>query len=290
MGLKELRLQRKITKKEASILTGWGTKKIDRLEKGTGKPEDLERYRQILVGAKNAKASKKVQKTPITLHKADLQKYWEECVGGVNSKVMGSLEDGTMVMIKRGIEENCLQEYLAYKLGELLGLNVNRVSLMAEKYDLIAEEKTTHNEFYSVHYWIENFKPARSNGKNMQADKTIQYGMRFFDKVIGNWDRHSGNWGFDNEGTLWLIDNGFSEMFSKWNEEFDFRFSSCDFCCKLDYKAMKTVVDKFLALSALDFANLFKGIPQEFAKKSFKQGFVNRMTEIQRQLVWKAVA
>ena len=215
MGLKELRLAKKLSKKEASNLTGWGTKKIDRLEKGIGKPADLEKYRELLEGSK--KVSVKVS---TTLHKDNLQKYWKENVGGINGKVMGTLEDGTMVMIKKGSEKDCLQEYLAYKLGELLGLNVNKVSLMAEKYDLIEERQTKGTRFYSIHYWIENFKPAHKNGKNREADKIIQYGMRFFDKLIGNWDRHGGNWGFDNEGTLWLIDNGFSAMFNEWTEEY----------------------------------------------------------------------
>lgn len=289
MGLKELRLAKKLSKKEAADLTGWGTKKIGRLEKGIGKPADLERYQNLLEGNIKPKTAKGT-KVSTTLHKDNLQKYWKEDMGGINGKVMGTLEDGTMVMIKKGSEKDCLQEYLSYKLGELLGLNVNKVSLMAEKYDLIEERQTQNTRFYSVHYWIENFKPAHKNGKNREADKTIQYGMRFFDKVIGNRDRHGGNWGFDNEGTLWLIDNGFSGMFDEWNGEFNFKFSGHDFHQKLEYKNMKDIVDRFLKLSAMDFAGLFKNIPVKFAQESFKRGFVNRMTEIQKQLVWKAVA
>ena len=209
-------------------------------------------------------------------------------MGGINDKVMGTLEDGTMVMIKKGSEKDCLQEYIAYKLGELLGLNVNKVSLMAEKYDLIEERQTKGTRFYSIHYWIENFKPAHKNGR--EADKIIQYGMRFFDKLIGNWDRHGGNWGFDNEGTLWLIDNGFSAMFDEWTGEFNFKFSAQDFRCQLEYQNMKDIVDRFLGLSVMDFAGLFKDIPVKFAQDSFKTGFINRMVEIQKQLVWKAVA
>ena len=73
MGLKELRLAKKLSKKEASNLTGWGTKKIDRHEKGIGKTADLEKYRDLLEGSK--KVSAKVSTTP---HKDNLQEYWNK--------------------------------------------------------------------------------------------------------------------------------------------------------------------------------------------------------------------
>lgn len=286
MTLKEQRLALNLTKKAVAHKMGWGVKKLTRVEEGTGSLKD----QQLLVIFLNNLSGKS---TPI-INSDSLQGLQKKRVGGIMAKVFATLPSGQLAMIKRVDSKEGLHEYIAHRLGELLGLKVNTVNLTTAHRDLTHPDSTDDPHttfFYSVHHWIDTFTPAVDS--HYTCSPQSQHLMTFFDCIIGNTDRHKGNYGFDSQGNLWLIDHAYSEITQE--TDFEHRFRNRNILEHLQRDPdLHSYLDKFLSLSAADFLSLFDGIPAEWTTphpaQNYKTRTINRLLNIQKYLIKEVAA
>lgn len=131
--------------------------------------------------------------------------------GGVSAKVIAEV-DGKRVMIKRSDRDirESLCEYVAHKLGNLMGLKTNEVELIN------GCESLGFDGTCSMHTWEKLF--VEKSGIWSKTEYMFEYGlnenavdedhsiMRLFDIIIDNEDRHGHNWGWIN-GEMFLIDH-----------------------------------------------------------------------------------
>lgn len=132
--------------------------------------------------------------------------------GGISDKVIAKV-DGIKVMLKEA-DSNMREtycEYMASRLGELIGLSVNEVEIVKD----CPTELTKLDDICSMHIWEESFRPR---SKVYNDDYLLEYNLskeqlyedkqliKMFDKIIDNEDRHDNNWGYVN-GNLFLIDH-----------------------------------------------------------------------------------
>jgi hypothetical protein len=118
------------------------------------------------------------------------------------------LEDGTRAILKpeetgpAGIWRKTDKEELAYELSERLG------------FDIVPETTIRRMEDgrkASLQRWIEDTEMPNYILENDERwDKADQHRfarMRLLDAIMGNKDRHSGNWLVEDDGTIWAIDH-----------------------------------------------------------------------------------
>jgi hypothetical protein len=192
---------------------------------------------------------------------------------GVSSKVLGTV-NGRKVMIKGDESDESFVEYFAYKLGEKLGYNINKVELTSH-----GKLLGLRSNLASIHHWEEDFIVAKD--LEGEIDHFSEYPMRFFDLIIDNDDCHTGNWGFINE-ELFLIDHGMATPWNPyikkyWNKLFNI----------IDRKECDFHVDKFMSLTIEDFEKMLE-IPENLEYDDggylfdyYREDIINRMDEIQ---------
>lgn len=155
--------------------------------------------------------------------------------GGISAKVMATV-NGEKVMIKGDDNKESLAEYFAYKLGEYLGLNINKVKLI-DCGDLLGL-----STICSVHWWEDNFVKQSECSRELTNEEMNK--LNFFDSIINNDDRHNRNYGYVND-ELFLIDHGLSKPWDKFYMYEHYynikKASKCPYC--------QEIVDKFLALT-----------------------------------------
>lgn len=153
-----------------------------------------------------------------------------------------------MVKFDKPIETKCVSEYIASKLARVLGIECQEVTLGTYKnckvcvIELFTKDDEIIHHFYDINdssvsgaisrdvrdlpYSLDYIISIISNYKNINIPnyKLIDYfvDMTVFDYIIGNFDRHWGNWGFietDKKYRLTpLFDNG-SSLLPKLSEE-----------------------------------------------------------------------
>jgi hypothetical protein len=201
-----------------------------------------------------------------TLEKYGITKSDEKNTSGVSKKVMGFV-DGEKVMIKSDSwSKEMLAEYFAYKLGEKLSLPINKVKLVD------CGELLGLHDLCSVHWWRDDFERA-SRSKKWATDEELAM-IKFFDGIIGNEDRHDGNWGFTDDG-FFLIDHGLSYP---WNS-----FDSDDIRkIHNSWKKVPHLVEKFMSLTKDDFLGMLKlpdDLEHPFGDEKYFNDIVDRMFE-----------
>jgi hypothetical protein len=204
-----------------------------------------------------------------TMNKQEMSSQY----GGVTDKVMATVS-GEKVMIKGDTVKESLAEYFAYKLGEYLGLNINKVKLI-DCGDLLGLSKIC-----SVHWWEDDFKKQAACGRKLTDEERNK--LEFFDAIINNDDRHGSNYGYVND-ELFLIDHGLSKPWFQFAEcEYSFQIKralQCPYC--------QEIVEKFLSLTVEDFYNMLK-LPAEIEVKYDEEIFdniVNRMLDVQDYII-----
>lgn len=188
----------------------------------------------------------------------------KEKISGVTPKVMATI-NGETVMIKG---DDCYREpfieLLAYRLGTVLGLKVNRVKLL-DCGDLLGL-----NKLVSAHYWEDSFITAAQLGDDYE-DVYNDILRKFFDTVLNNDDRHSRNWGYLNN-EMFLIDNGMSYMWLEFEESYYEYYIINAITCE------KTLpfVQNFCLLNEEDIIELVK-YPTELEYNPFDEIFFDRI-------------
>lgn len=200
-----------------------------------------------------------------SLEKYGITKSDEKNTYGVSDKVMGFVE-GKKVMIKSDSRSTeILAEYFAYQLGTKLELPINKVKLVD------CGRLLGLHDLCSVHWWRDDFERA-SQSKKWANDEELAM-MKFFDGLIGNEDRHDGNYGFTNDG-LFLIDHGLSYP---WNS-----FDSDDIRkIHTTWKKIPNLVEKFMSFTKDDFYEMLK-IPEDLEHPFDEERFdsiIERMSE-----------
>lgn len=97
------------------------------------------------------------------------------------------------------------REVAVYRIDRLLGLDLTPMTVLRS----LAEDGDTLDG--SAMYWVDAASRPSATGRN-KPDR-----LRFLDAIIGNSDRHSGNWLVRDEGSVVAIDH---------NRAFDYRPSS----------------------------------------------------------------
>lgn len=189
--------------------------------------------------------------------------------GGITDKVMATV-NGDKVMIKGDHARESLAEYFAYKLGEYLGLNINKVKLI-DCGDLLGLSKIC-----SVHWWEDDFEEQDGYRRELTGEEENKLG--FFDAIINNEDRHNSNYGYVNN-ELFLIDHGMSEPWcelDKFQHFYEIKKAlKCPYC--------QEIVDKFLELTADELYEMLE-LPIEISSQYDPEIFdkiVARMLDVQ---------
>lgn len=189
--------------------------------------------------------------------------------GGITDKVMATV-NGDKVMIKGNDAIESLAEYFAYKLGEYLGLNINKVKLI-DCGDLLGLSKIC-----SVHWWEDDFEEQDGYRRELTGEEENKLG--FFDAIINNEDRHNSNYGYVNN-ELFLIDHGFSKPwceFDKFQHYYEIKKAlKCTYC--------QETVDKFLELTVDELYEMLE-LPIEISSQYDPEIFdkiVTRMLDVQ---------
>lgn len=193
--------------------------------------------------------------------------------GGVSNKVVATV-NGEKVMIKGDNIRESLAEYFAYKLGEYLGLNINKVKLI-DCGDLLDLSKIC-----SVHWWEDDFEEQNGYRRELTGEEENKLG--FFDAIINNEDRHKSNYGFIND-ELFLIDHGLSKPwyeFSKYEHYYEIKKAlKCPHC--------QEIVDKFMALTVEELYEMLE-LPVEISSQYDPEIFdkiVTRMLDVQDYII-----
>lgn len=99
------------------------------------------------------------------------------------------------------VKQQWKREYLAYAADQALGLDI----VPAVTFKEVNNEPGIAMDFVDGVTWAISREDVRDKVKLGEWEK-----LAFFDWVIGNADRHSGNWMVDNNGKLYAIDHGLS--------------------------------------------------------------------------------
>lgn len=195
----------------------------------------------------------------VTMSKKDTSNTFS----GVTDKVMATV-NGEKVLIKgdKCSPKEAIAEYVAYRLGEAIGLNINKVKLI-DCGDLLGLAKIC-----SVHWWEDKLIIARNVERHFSETEDII--SKFFDSIIDNDDRNKGNYGLLNN-ELFLIDHGLAHPWNKFDEsEFSHNFKRAvkDSYCLI-------YVENFILLSE-DTINDFVNLPSEL-DHSFEDELFNRI-------------
>lgn len=207
--------------------------------------------------------------------------------GGVMQKMLCH-KDGVQVLVKAAgmrrhgdtavnqHEEESLYEFFASKLGRKLGLNVNIVDLIA------CGDILGMNKLCSVHTFEAGFVEAsdfHSDVAYIASKKPTD--VILFDFIIGNGDRHSGNWGYV-DGRVFLIDHGYAHMGRPIENRTETEISELGF----DKEILNSeVIKKFLTISKEEIYECAY-IPED-VEKSLEEyhwwaaHFINRMIDMQ---------
>jgi len=119
---------------------------------------------------------------------ADGSKYvWKPSTGEAN------VRDG----INAGVQYQ--REVAAYDIGRIVGMKNFMPVASIFKYE---------GNYGTMMEMIPDADNDGKSGDDDFADSALR--GTFFDFIIGNTDRHGGNWMSDDDGKLWLIDNGLS--------------------------------------------------------------------------------
>ena len=199
------------------------------------------------------------------------KKRSSELVDGISEKVLVMI-NGEKVMIKGDTNRESYAEYFASKLGEELGLNINKV-ILTPNGELFGLCKVS-----SIHWWEDDFEPG-DHYKYMGEDEMIL--MNFFDAIIDNDDRHAGNYGVVGD-ELFLIDHGTSGPWREWKDkEYATAIERA-----INNKEVLPYVERFLSLTedklwALSMPPIM--LLEEFNKELFDEVF-NRMLKAQKYI------
>lgn len=209
-----------------------------------------------------------------------------DAIGGVSAKVIAKV-DGKKVMIKKSdrdtYESFC--EYIAHKLGNLMGLKTNEVELIKDG-ELVGLDGVC-----SMHTWEEDFVERSGvfqkveytfehqlNEDAIDADHSI---LRLFDIILDNEDRHGHNWGWLN-GELFLIDH---ETCFPWYPMLDKDVRKLDhhLTNMMSKRLYKTALD-FYYIEAEDFYEAFQvphDVEQQLRDNTVIDKVITRMISIQ---------
>lgn len=187
---------------------------------------------------------------------------------GISKKIMG-FTNGEKVMVKstEGQPQEALAEYFAYRLGERLGLGVNRVEIInfGDKLDDKLDPICT------VHWWEEDFIVYR-NFEDIESDFEVST-RKFFDLLLENDDRHGSNYGFLND-EIFFIDHG---CCSPWEV-----FSSVDKpWLKKHAREIPEIAKKFMSITEQEFEELATVDRDIYNYGSRTKYIVRRMLEAQ---------
>jgi hypothetical protein len=199
----------------------------------------------------------------------------EHNVGGVMEKMIGKL-NGKKVMIKKAnYDINVFNEVFAYKFLSKLGFKVNKVEI------------TETNEWHaSIHYWNNNFETI-SKLSHVEEDKfknekyeSMKVAMKLFDCILGNDDRHQGNYGIDKKtGFLYLIDHGYMELddYSYLNSGYHFKKIVKENMKELTNNTpARRIIKRFLKLSIEDLKEMIYSIDLSINKEEILNIMINK--------------
>ncbi len=136
-----------------------------------------------------------------------------ELGGGVcNSKIV-EYENGDAGVFKSLMDPNAIahdgnSEVAAYRLNNLLGFDIVPPTVYAE-----AEGKIGSSQKF-IDGLKTGYELEPGNLKLDSVTPEIKEQVLALDYIMGNTDRHSGNWGVDPSGKVWAIDFGNS----KWRD------------------------------------------------------------------------
>lgn len=215
---------------------------------------------------------------------------------GVSTKRFATI-GGKKYMIKAENNKETIIEVFAYRLGKALGLNVLPVFFIENKFK---DSNFKGVDILSVHEWDKTFQLKEqfddyddSISKTFnQLCKDLHYDvmtMRAFDMIIGNEDRHSGNWGFskdeNDEWQLAMIDHGLSYTTKYYDAHYHFTMESYnfDFKDKLVYDGCEATFDiasKFVAIEDEQFKKMLKDL--EKYNSTACKSILTRMLEFKR--------
>jgi hypothetical protein len=140
--------------------------------------------------------------------------------GGISSTFTGTLANGTKVQLKLpldypGIREGISEARGIYhaqassRIADFLGIRCP--SSVVRRADDLGEraifQYADNVDDVGLTEWVPNFKPARDQVRLMRATPDESQTMHVLDYIIGNTDRHHGNFGWDDAGNLWAIDH-----------------------------------------------------------------------------------
>lgn len=166
-------------------------------------------------------------------------------VGGINKKVLGLL-NGRKVMVKGDSIKESIKEWSAAKLGRKIGLNTNHVEL------ILNDVSNNFDVICTAHYWEDNFKITRElPGERKNFTKEERTLLKFFDTILSNDDRNTGNFGRLN-GEMFLIDHGLADMETNFCNHEGMEIKDI---LGYNFKTVENCVSKFVSLTELEIIN-----------------------------------
>lgn len=213
-----------------------------------------------------------------------------------------------MIKLDNDGEFKCLSEYLAYRIAELLRLDCQHVSLgfrdnkLACGIHLFNNGSGTIHHYYDINdssvssldldvrdlpYTLDFILDTLSNYKsiNIPNDELIDnfIDMCLFDCLIGNYDRHWGNWGFigfsKNYEVCPLFDNGSSLYPKLSDDEMTKILNSKKEIYKIIYEFPKSQIRRTKKKKYL-----YKDLMIDLFAKGYESRFVNFVNKFESKL------